>query len=286
MATKRNKAYIWLEITKSNGTKELLDYFDMFEPRALNVEKAKVDLKFNAIDLVDDLKFCTQSVGDRFAFIILTSKDGKVWMSGTDGFRASFVRDLHCEREAVDDFEVYIDIGDISNILSVLPNDEVDIHFIVSEDGKAHIYFENFYSTSLLINQTMAGNIFSLLEAKPKPEEVVFTADLSFFMKAIGFLSLMALDGANKMGLRVSKENARMEVITEQIGNSVWDMPIFDEALPDEPVNFTINPNFVRQYLSTVKPTSLKMCLSKTEGYPVYLENENPNQVFLFMPMM
>ncbi len=256
-------------------------YFESFGELQENKGKVR-DFRVNVIDLKDALKMCAHSAGENFSYVIFKTVDNALWMAGSDGFRASYVREISKTEEDVE-VETAIDIEDARNLVAILPDEEIYTTIVISE-SRVSVAFENFICQTLVI--TKFADLFALKDSKPAEEDVIFKADLSFFKKAISFLSTLRSSEVSKIKFLIEKDIVTLTARDSSGSNSKWIMEAETGMDTGESKIITVNASFIKNYLSSVNPSELTFLVSEKEKYPIYLKNENDSYTYLCMPML
>lgn len=264
-------------VHKLKSHEGVLEYFQTFTAKPPKMDSDMFDV--NAIDFRTALSYCLHATGDRFDFVNLRTIDNTIWMAGTDGYRAAFVNDIG---EHTSTFDINVGTREARLIYSVIPNDEIDVNILVIKD-RLYLSFENFSSNTAL-TRTLT-DVFSILDGKEKPTHAVLGAEVDTLKRAISFLTVMSAEGTKRSSLNLDGDSVRMTSIAQQVGDTTWVIPIINGTFPQESLEIDFNPSFVGKYLSIVNPSEVNIHLGKSPYDAIFLESENKNQIFMFMPM-
>lgn len=226
------------------------------------------------------------SSGDGNMQLGIFKSDGEaMYIAATDGFRACrysrFAKVLDAKV-----FDISLHVDAISKIAAVLDDENKDIKVVFRPDKISIVDGE--YRAHFLTSGE-GRDIWSVLDdALIRTNKTMVIKDLDKFRKAVKFIATFSR-GDGKYGndvpmvMKFYDKTLFLSCTVQEKGDTEWEIDITRDL--DDTITVGVNPSYLHQYLTNIKPTSLDMKVSEPNK-PIRLDGDRIDVEYVLMPIL
>jgi len=189
---------------------------------------------------------CTDQARYNLTGLLFEISDGQLTVVATDGRRMSLYRQ---EEGIVDGIDIKVIIpGKMIRELERLLEDEGDVNVYISENSAAFAF-----GTTRLITTLIEGTFpnYEMVVPQKHDKEAVLVTDL--FVEAMRRTRTMTNEKFNSVRFHIEDGNAKLSVVTPEVGEYEEDLPVEYDG---DPIEIAFNPDFVLDVLKQISSDS------------------------------
>lgn len=209
--------------------------------------------------------------------VVFRDFDSKLCIGATDAWRATVQNDIvHCAQNV----ETAVLSETIGIIMRMLSKTEGTVKIYFTDRG-LYIKDGDFFVGALSAGQS--HDIWGLFKQHPLPDTVKFELEQDLLSRALRVTSGFAESGGGYIVLEITGDDVSIYSFSRELGDSRWMMGA-SNLVTDEDKNIMIDPDFISQFLTRVKPKTVRFQAS-TPDKPVFIFGEDENLKTLCMPI-